>query len=112
MRVGALLRETVAASAVLGALIAMAASIAGHASVGFGTALGLLLGSGNGYLIVALFDRGSSFVMASLIRLSVFSALALVAALVLGSSAWSVLIGVGVAQLVMVAAGVRQGLRT
>ena len=33
------------------------------------------------------------------------------AALLLGIAIWAVLIGVGAAQLIMVAAGVRQGLR-
>jgi hypothetical protein len=43
--------------------------------------------------------------------MAVVSALAILAAVLLGISPWAVLIGVGAAQLVMVAAGIRQGLR-
>ena len=111
MKVGAMLRETVAASAVLAAVVAIAGSLAGHATPSLGIGLGLLLGSGNGYLIAALVERRAPFVAASILRMAILSSLALVTALILGSSAWSVLLGVGVAQMVMVAAGIRQGLR-
>jgi len=44
-------------------------------------------------------------------RLAGFSSLVLVAVYVFGTQAWTVPLGIGLAQLVMVAAGVRQGLR-
>jgi hypothetical protein len=44
-------------------------------------------------------------------RLAILSAVALGAALLLQVSAWAVLLGVGAAQVIMVVAGVRQGLR-
>ena len=44
-------------------------------------------------------------------RLVAFSGLVLVAAVAFGPQAWTVPLGIGLAQLVMVAAGVRQGLR-
>ena len=40
-----------------------------------------------------------------------FSSIVLVAALMLGTAAWTLPLGIGIAQLVMVGAGVRQGLR-
>jgi hypothetical protein len=46
-----------------------------------------------------------------MLRLAALSAVAVGAALLLQTSAWTVLIGVGAAQLVMVATSVRQGLR-
>ncbi len=107
-----MLRETVAASAILAVVVAIAGLIAGHVASSLGIGLGLLLGSGNGYLIAALFERRAPFLAASILRMAILSSLALVTAVVLGSSAWSVLLGVGLAQMVMVAAGVRQGLRT
>ncbi len=106
-----ILRETVAGSAALGLVAALVAVFAGHASVGIGIALGLVIGSSNGYLIAGLLDRNPSFVFASLLRLAALSAVAVGAALLLQSSAWTVLIGVGAAQLVMVATSVRHGLR-
>jgi hypothetical protein len=104
--------DTLAGSVALGLAVMLVAVVVGHAPAGFGIALGLVIGSANGYLIVALLDRNSSFLFASLMRLASLTALAVGGALVLQSSAWTVLLGVGAAQLVMVAAGVRRGLRT
>jgi hypothetical protein len=104
--------DTVAGSVVLGLAVALVAAAFGQTAAGMGIALGLLIGSANGFLIMALLDRNSSFLLASLMRLASLTALAVGAALVLQSSAWTVLLGVGAAQLVMVAAGVRRGLRS
>jgi len=104
--------DTLAASVALGAAVMVVAAVSGHAPAGLGIALGLVIGSANGYLIVALLDRNSSFLFASLMRLASLTALAVGGALLLQSAAWTVLLGVGAAQLVMVAAGVRRGLRS
>jgi hypothetical protein len=106
-----ILRETAVGCAMLALVVAVVAGVAGHASVGIGIAIGLLLGSTNGYLIVGLLDINSSFLFASLMRLAILSAVALGAAILLQSSPWAVLLGVGAAQVIMVVAGVRQGLR-
>jgi len=107
-----MLRETVIASAIL-ALVAIAiAALFGQILTGVGLATGLILGSANGYAIDALLGRGTPFMAGSMVRLATFSALALLIALVFGISAWPVMVGVAGAQLVMVGAGVRQGLRT
>jgi hypothetical protein len=103
--------DTLAGSVALGLAVMLAAAASGHAQAGLGIALGLVIGSANGYMIVALLDRNSSFLFASLMRLASLSALAVGGALLLQNSAWTVLLGVGAAQLVMVAAGVRRGLR-
>jgi hypothetical protein len=105
-------RDTLAASAALGLAVALVAATVGHAPTGLGIAVGLVIGSANGYLIAALLDRNSSFLLASLMRLATLTALAVGGALLLQSPAWAVLLGVGAAQLVMVAAGVRRGLRS
>jgi len=107
-----MLRETVMASVALAAATALVATLAGQPSIGIAIAIGLILGSANGFVIAKLFDPQGSFVGSSLARLSVFSALAIGLALMVGSAAWTVLIGIAAAQLVMVAAGVREGLRT
>ena len=111
MRSGGVLKVTVTACALLAAAIAIGAALAGHLWWGMGIGAGLLLGSLNGYLVQALLNRGTPMVAGSLLRLVMFSSIVLVAALMLGSSAWTVPLGIGIAQLVMVAAGVRQGLR-
>jgi hypothetical protein len=105
-------RDTLAGSVALGLAVMLVAALSGHVPAGLGIALGLVIGSANGYLIAALLDRNSSFLFASLMRLASLTALAVGGALLLQSSAWTVLLGVGAAQLVMVAAGVRRGLRT
>jgi len=104
--------DTLAGSIALGVAVILLATALGHAPAGLGIALGLVIGSANGYLIAALLDRNSSFLFTSLMRLASLTALAVGAALLLKSSAWTVLLGVGAAQLVMVAAGVRRGLRS
>lgn len=112
MTTGGVLRVTVAVCCVLAAALIAAGVVAGHAALGVGIAAGLLLGSVNGYLIQALLSRGTPFVAASLMRLVGLSLIVVLAALLFRGSAWTIALGIGLAQLVMVAAGVRQGLRT
>ena len=106
-----MLKTTVAACAVLAAALVATTALTGHLSLGLGVAAGLLLGSLNGYLIQALLGRGTPMVAGSLLRLVMFSSIVLVAALMLGTAAWTLPLGIGIAQLVMVGAGIRQGLR-
>ena len=111
MKVGGVVRETVVASATLASLIVLVAGVAGHLSLGLGLGAGLVIGSFNGRLVAGTLEMGAPFVASSVIRTAAVSALAILAAVLLGTSPWAVLIGVGAAQLVMVAAGIRQGLR-
>lgn len=111
MRSGGVLKMTTVGCAVLAAAIVAASTLAGHFGFGIGLSAGLLLGSLNGYAIQELLVRRAPFRAASLMRLVAFSSLVLVAVLVFGTQAWTVPLGIGLAQLVMVAAGVRQGLR-
>ncbi len=104
--------DTLAGSVALGLAVILVAAASGHVQAGLGIALGLVIGSTNGYLILALLDRNSSFLFASLMRLATLTALGVGGAVLLQSSAWAVLLGVGAGQLVMVAAGVRRGLRS
>ena len=67
--------DTLAGSVALGLAVILVATASGHASAGLGIALGLVIGSANGYLIVALLDRSSSFLSASLMRLASLTAL-------------------------------------
>jgi hypothetical protein len=97
--------------AVLAAAIVVASALFGHISFGLGLAAGLLVGPINGYAIQELLVRRTPFRLASLMRLVAFSSLVLLAAVIFGTQAWTVPLGIGLAQLVMVGAGVRQGLR-
>ncbi len=111
MRSGGVLKVTMVGCAVLAAVTVVGSALTGHLGFGIGLATGLVLGSFNGYAIQGLLARNAPFRLASLMRLVTFSALVLVAAAVFGPQAWTVPLGIGLAQLVMVAAGVRQGLR-
>jgi hypothetical protein len=111
MRSGGVLKMTVTACALLAAAVAIGAALAGHLSVGIGIGAGLLFGSLNGYLLQALLGRGTPMVAGSLLRLVMFTSIVVIAALMLGSSAWTLPLGIGLAQLVLVGAGIRQGLR-
>ena len=109
MTSGGMLRNTVAASSVLAAVIAVAGVVTDHMQVGFGVGAGLLLGSFNGYLIQELLKRGMPFVASSLLRILSLTAIVLMAAVLLRGNAWTIALGIGVAQLIMVAVSVRQG---
>jgi hypothetical protein len=111
MRSGGLLKTTVTACAALAAAVVVGSALTGHFPLGLGIAAGLLLGSINGYLIQVLLGRGTPMVAGSLLRLVMFSSIVLIAAVMLGTAAWTLALGIGVAQLVMVGAGVRQGLQ-
>jgi len=86
-------------------------ALTGHLVSGAGLAAGLLLGPVNGYAIQELLVRRTPFRTASLIRLVALSSLVALAAVIFGTQAWTVPLGIGLGQLVMVGAGVRQGLR-
>lgn len=111
MTSGGLLRTTVIGCAIAAVAAVVAGCATGRASAGIGVGAGLLLGSINGYLVQGLLSRGAPMVGGSMLRIVLFSSLVLVAALVLRGEAWSVPLGIGLAQLVMVGAGLRQGLR-
>ncbi len=106
-----MLRDTVVASAILAMAITLLAGLSGHLTFGLSLAAGLLLGSGNGYLFLALLNHGTPLVTGSLFRLISITVLALMVSVVFGLSMWPALLGLAAAQLVMVAACVRQGLR-
>jgi O-antigen/teichoic acid export membrane protein len=111
MRSGGMLKVTMVACVVLAAATVVGSALTGHLGFGVGLATGLVLGSFNGYAIQGLLARRAPFRVASLMRLVAFSALVLIAVVAFGPQAWTVPLGIGLAQLVMVAAGVRQGLR-
>jgi hypothetical protein len=106
-----MLRETVVASALLATAIILFAGVTDHLTFGLSVGAGLMLGSVNGYLVLALLKQGTPFVAGSMFRLISITAVTLVAAFVFGLSMWPALLGLAASQLVMVAASVRQGMR-
>ena len=110
MKFAGILRDTVVASAALSALAVLAASVFGHVWVGVGVAAGLLIGAFNAYAVAGVLERRVPFVAGTVVRLIFFSGTAILTAMLLRADAWSVLLGVAAAQLVMVATSIRRGL--
>jgi hypothetical protein len=106
------LRATALTSLFLAAISVAIAAAIGQLSVGLGLAAGMAIGSSNGYLMVATINQRAPFVPASVFRLVLLTGAALMVATTLHWSAWAVALGVGIAQLVMAAAAVREGLRS
>jgi hypothetical protein len=98
-------------SLVLAAAVVVGAELAGQTLLGAGVAIGLVVGSLNGFIIKAALDRSAPMLITSFLRLSLFTLLGLVAARIVGGSVWPVVAGIAAAQLVMVGIGVRQGRR-
>lgn len=111
MRAGSVQQETVVASMILAGAVVLGAGLAGHLLLGAGVGAGIIIGSLNGFMIQAMLDRGAPIAVTSMVRLGLFTILALVAARFVGGSVWPIVIGIAVAQLVMVGVGVRQGRR-
>lgn len=94
------------------ATLALAGGVAaGDAAVGVAVATGLVAGTLNSSFMWSLLQRRAPILATSFIRLAFFTVLALVAARLLGVSTWTVVAGIAGAQLLMVWAGVRHGLR-
>jgi hypothetical protein len=111
MKSAGLLRDMFVACALVALAAAAAGAATGHVGVGLGLAAGLMLGSLNGYLLQGLMDRGTPFAASGIFRILLFSSFALIAVLTLRSIAWTVPLGIGLAQLVMVGVALRRGLR-
>lgn len=111
MRPGSLQRETLAVSLVLAAAVVAAGGMMGFNGVGPAIGLGLAVGAVNGFIIQLLLERRAPILPTSLLRLAMFTVIAVAAAKLTGWSVWPLAAGIGMAQLVMVGVGVRQGLR-
>jgi hypothetical protein len=111
MKSAGLLREMVVACMAAALVAAGAGAVAGHFDIGLGLAAGLALGSLNGHLMQSLMVRGTPFAASGIFRILLFSSFALIAVLTLRSIAWTVPLGIGLAQLVLVVVAVRRGLR-
>lgn len=112
MRAGSIQRETLITSLIIAVAVFAGAYLVGQMQVGAGLAVGLAVGSLNGFIIKAALDRRAPVLITSVLRLALFTLLALTAARLLGGSIWPVVAGIAAAQLVMVGIGVRQGRRT
>ena len=106
-----MLRVTVAASLLVGAVAIVAGTALGQVPVGAGFAAGLAIGATNGYLMVAMLNRRVPFAASGFFRMALLTGTAIIAATLLHAAVWAVAFGVAAAQLVMTGSAVREGLR-
>lgn len=111
MRGVGIVRETWVACVALAGVAFLAGFVLDERSYGLGLALGFVVGAANGELIQRVIDSRAPFVVSSVMRMAAVSAVGILVALLLGVSPIAVLLGIAGAQIVMVAAAVRQGLR-
>ena len=111
MRVTRIQGETVGLCLLLSAAVVIAARLAGFAETGAALGAGVLIGSLNGFTFQAVLDRRAPILAASIVRLAFFSLLVLLVWRWTGWPLVPLVLGVGVAQLVMAGVGARQGSR-
>jgi len=104
-------RDTVTVSVVLAAVALVAGFVIQQRTIGLGLAAGLVVGAANGELIQRVIAGRLPFVVSSILRMVGLSAVGIAVAFLLGASPVTLLLGLAAAQLVMVGAAVRQGLR-
>lgn len=106
-----LIRNTVAASAVVAASVMTFGFATGQLKHALALAIGLLVGSANGLLVQRSVALGVGFTALSLVRLMVLTGLGLGIGLLIGvSQVWLVVGGIAVAQLVLAGFAVREAL--
>jgi large-conductance mechanosensitive channel len=98
-------------SVALAATALLAGFILEQRTIGLGVAVGLVVGAANGELIQRVIASRLPFVVSSILRMVGLSAIAIGIAFLVGASPVTLLLGLATAQLVMVGAAVRQGLR-
>jgi hypothetical protein len=108
----AVLRTTLRICLLVAAAAILVLGLSGHLDAGIAFAIGVGIGSTNGYLARHTLGLELSFWMTSLGRLAVLSAAGLMVALLLDPGfAWLVPVGIAVAQILMAGAALKQALR-
>jgi hypothetical protein len=108
----AVLRTTLRVCLLVGSASVLALGLGGHLDAGLALAIGIGIGSTNGYLAKHTLGLNMSFWITSLGRLTMLSAAGLAVALLLDPSfAWLVLVGIAAAQMMMAGVALKQGLR-
>jgi hypothetical protein len=98
-----------AGAAVLAAIIGI---VLGHAAQGGALATGLAIGSVNGAMAAKLIALPVPFLATSLLRIVTLSMIAIAIGLAFGvANIWLVILGLGVAQVVLAGAALREQLR-
>lgn len=98
-----------AGAAVIAAIVGI---LAGHPALGGALATGLAIGSINGAMAAKLIQLPIPFLATSLLRIVTLSMIGIAIGLAFGlANIWLVILGLGVAQVVLAAAALRESLR-
>jgi len=98
-----------AGAAVIAAIVGI---VIGHAALGGALATGLAIGSINGAMAAKLIQLPIPFLATSLLRIVTLSMIGVAIGLAFGlANIWLVIMGLGVAQVVLAAAALRESLR-
>ena len=106
---GRLVRTASATAAGAAVLAVIVGASVGHIRVGAALAIGLLLGSVNGLATARLIRLPMPFVASSMLRLFTLSMVGAALGYALGPpNIWLVILGIGVAQVLLAAAAIRE----
>jgi hypothetical protein len=98
-----------AGAAVVAAVVGI---VIGHAGIGGALATGLVIGSLNGALAARLISLPVPFLATSLLRIVTLSAIGIAIGLAFGlANVWLVILGLGIAQVALAVAALRESLR-
>lgn len=91
------------------ALVVIGATVAGHPTAGAAIAIGIVIGAANGHIARWLLDIGVPFGITSLARITMLTAIAVAVGAIFGfSRVFLVVLGLGIAQLIMAGSALRE----
>ena len=112
MRASTVQGRTLGLALSLAALVLLAAGVAGHASEGAALAVGLVVGSANGFLFHTTLEHRAPILVTSFLRLTMLTLIAVALATLTKMPLLPLVIGIALSQLLMSGVGVREGLRS
>ena len=112
MEAGRIVRRSLVACMGIAAACVVGASALGRPLIGVTLAVGLLIGAGNAQITKRLVQTGLPLASTSLVRLITVSSLAVGVGLIVGfERVWLIVLGVGVAQLILASSALVEATR-
>jgi hypothetical protein len=90
-------------------LVVIGAAVMGRPAAGAALAVGMVMGAANGHIARRLFNLGVPFGLTSMLRISLLTAIAVAVGAIFGfGHVFLVVLGLGIAQLIMAASALRE----
>lgn len=106
---GRLVYHSTVACMVAAVLVVIGAAIAGRPAAGAALAIGMVIGAANGHIARWLLDIGVPFGVTSLARITTLTMIAVAVGAIFGfSRVFLVVLGLGIAQLIMAGSALRE----